>query len=144
MSKQDPSTQPWYHEGLKFECTGCGDCCTGSPGYVWVNQEEVVAMAAQVNLTVTEFEDEYTRKIGIRRSLKELPGSYDCVFLDSETRKCQVYSARPRQCKTWPFWDSNLRSPDDWERTCDQCPGSGSGKLYQLDYIDQQRAVIKI
>ena len=50
------------------------------------------------------------RKIGIRRSLKELP-NYDCVLLDPETRKCRAYTARPRQCRTWPFWDSNSAVP---------------------------------
>ena len=38
--------EPWYAEGLKFQCTGCGDCCTGAPGYVWVNQAEIDALAA--------------------------------------------------------------------------------------------------
>ena len=71
--------KPWYKDGLKFSCTGCGDCCTGAPGYVWVNKEEIAAMAKTVKLTVEEFEDQYTRKIGIRRSLKEF-GNGDCVF----------------------------------------------------------------
>ena len=39
-SNHDTPRQPsdaWYaEEGLAFECTGCGDCCTGAPGYVWV------------------------------------------------------------------------------------------------------------
>ena len=26
----------WYRDGLRFECTRCGACCTGAPGYVWV------------------------------------------------------------------------------------------------------------
>ena len=29
--------------GLRFECTQCGDCCTGAPGYVWVNKAEISA-----------------------------------------------------------------------------------------------------
>ena len=36
---------PWFKDGLRFECTQCGDCCTGSPGYVWVNDEEISALA---------------------------------------------------------------------------------------------------
>ncbi|MCH7752933.1 MAG: YkgJ family cysteine cluster protein, partial [Planctomycetes bacterium] len=40
--------QPWYQDGLRFKCTGCGNCCTGSPGYVWVNQAEINALAAHL------------------------------------------------------------------------------------------------
>jgi len=135
--------EPWYKDGLQFTCSGCGDCCTGSPGYVWVNEEEIAAMAARVELTVEQFEDHYTRKIGARRSLKEFSNG-DCVFFDHDTRKCEVYEDRPRQCKTWPFWSSNLKSPEAWAETCEDCPGSGQGQLYQLDEIEERRKVMKI
>ncbi|WP_296458322.1 hypothetical protein [Rubinisphaera sp.] len=35
----------WYKDGLKFECTQCGNCCTGGPGAVWVSEEEIQAIA---------------------------------------------------------------------------------------------------
>jgi Fe-S-cluster containining protein len=138
------SQQPWYRDGLRFECTGCGNCCTGGPGFVWVTNEEIAALAAAIGEDDLErFERLYVRKIGIRKSLKEF-SNYDCVFLDAETRKCTVYPARPRQCRTWPFWDSNLASPETWQQTCEACPGSGHGKLYQLAEIESQRKVMKI
>ena len=133
----------WYADGLKFKCTQCGDCCTGAPGYVWVNQAEIEAMAARMELEVDEFQKLYVRKIGIRRSLKEFPNG-DCVFFDTEKRNCQLYEDRPRQCKTWPFWDSNLKSEEAWEETCEHCPGSGTGKLYSLEQIESQRKVMRI
>ncbi len=142
-SQTKSKSEPWYKDGLKFKCSGCGDCCTGAPGYVWVNKAEVEAMAPLVDLTVEEFQEQYTRKIGIRRSLKEFANG-DCVFFDNESRKCEIYGARPRQCRTWPFWESNLRTPEDWERTCDECPGSGTGKLYQLTEIEELRDTMKI
>jgi Fe-S-cluster containining protein len=136
--------KPWYHKGLKFQCTQCGDCCTGAPGYVWVNQEEIESLAAQIGETdVEQFERLYVRTVGIRKSLKEFPNG-DCVFFDDQTRKCSVYGARPRQCRTWPFWESNLRTPEDWQRTCDVCPGSGRGKLYQIEHIEAQRKVVSV
>ncbi len=141
---QSNSNQPWYKDGLRFQCTGCGDCCTGAPGYVWVNADEIAALAAEVQLDIPEFEKLYVRNIGVRKSLKELKKNYDCVFLDPQTRKCQVYAARPRQCRTWPFWDSNLRTPETWAHTCEICPGSGVGKLYQLGAIEQQAAVFHL
>jgi Fe-S-cluster containining protein len=137
--------QPWYKDGLRFKCTGCGDCCTGAPGFVWVNNEEIAAIAAEIGMhDVAAFEAQYVRTIGVRKSLIESEENYDCVFLDGTTRKCTVYNARPRQCRTWPFWDSTTRTPQAWAATCEVCPGSGTGKLYQLDVIEAQKAVIRI
>ena len=138
------SQTPWYKDGLRFQCSQCGDCCTGASGFVWVNKAEIAALAEAVGEEdIDRFEQLYTRKIGIRKSLKEFPNG-DCVFFDDESRKCTVYGARPRQCRTWPFWDSNLRTKNDWENTCTVCPGSGTGPLVQLEVIEGQRAVIKI
>ena len=136
----------WYRNGLKFECTQCGNCCTGAPGYVWVNKEEIAALAEEVKAaSIAEFERRYVRVVGIRKSLKELPRSnWDCVFFDNQTRRCRVYRARPRQCRTWPFWDSNLRDEEAWAQTCQTCPGSGQGKLYQLATIEERRQKIRI
>lgn len=137
------SKKPWYHEGLRFRCTQCGDCCTGAPGFVWVNKQEIHALADSFEMEVEEFERLYVRRIGIRKSLKELP-SGDCVFFDGETRTCNVYQLRPRQCRTWPFWDSNLRTPEAWQDVCEVCPGSGKGKLYQLETIEEQRQTFSV
>ena len=140
--KDDASDEPWYAEGLRFKCTGCGDCCTGGPGYVWVTQEEIDALATRLNLSSAEFERRFVRYVGVRRSLKERK-NYDCVFLDAN-RRCTVYEDRPRQCRTWPFWNSNIVSPEAWQRTCEACPGSGQGKLYSLEAIEEQAAVVRL
>lgn len=137
------SEQPWYEDGLRFQCTGCGDCCTGAPGYVWVNKAEIEAIAAEIEASLDEFYDKYVRKIGIRYSLVEFPNG-DCVFFDSRQRSCNVYEVRPRQCRTWPFWKSNLRTPESWQETCDDCPGSGQGRLVPLEEIEQAAAEFRI
>lgn len=137
------SELPWYQEGLKFTCTQCGDCCTGAPGFVWVNQAEIDAMAAKLGLETDEFERRFVRKVGIRRSLTEYPDG-DCILLDPQTRKCSVYEARPRQCRTWPFWDSNLRTEADWQRTCEVCPGAGKGTLHSIEVIETQRKTFRV
>jgi Fe-S-cluster containining protein len=133
----------WYSGGLRFECTQCGDCCSGSEGYVWVNQEEINAMASRVGLEPKVFEEKYVKRVGVRRSLKERPGG-DCVLLDEQTRKCTAYEERPRQCKTWPFWDSNIRTPEAWEETAQACPGCNNGNLVPLETIIEQASKIRI
>jgi uncharacterized protein len=134
---------PWYRDGLQFTCSQCGDCCTGAPGHVWVTNEEIAALAAAVGEELEAFEDKYVRRVGARKSLIEFSNG-DCVFFDSKTRGCTVYSARPRQCRTWPFWDSNLKTPEDWKHTCRVCPGSGQGRQFTLQEIEAQRKVVKV
>lgn len=110
---------------------------------MWLNKAEISALARRLGMDEESFEADYVMKVGIRKSLKEFANG-DCVLFDNEKRCCTVYEDRPRQCKTWPFWDSNLRSPEAWAETCEACPGSGTGKLYQLEQIEEQRKVMKI
>ena len=137
------SEQPWFRDGLRFECTQCGNCCTGAPGYVWVNKDEIEALAKRLGLATDEFERQHVRRVGVRKSLIEYDNG-DCVFFDGQTRRCTVYEDRPRQCRTWPFWDSNVRTEKAWKETCQVCPGSGQGTLVPVEKIIAQLAVIKI
>ena len=129
---------PWYRDGLKFECTQCGACCSGEPGYVFVDESEIQAMAATLKMEVDKFERKFTRKVGRRISLVEYPDG-DCIFLDPKTRHCLVYQDRPVQCRTWPFWDSTVTTEADWKETCAVCPGAGKGTLYSFDEIEIRR-----
>jgi hypothetical protein len=137
------SDEPWYKDGLRFQCTQCGDCCTGAPGFVWVNQDEIEALAKKLGVELAEFERKYVRRVGVRRSLVEFSNG-DCVFFDGQARKCTVYDARPRQCRTWPFWQSNVKSPEAWEQTCQVCPGSGKGPLVPAEKIVHQIQLIRL
>ena len=130
--------RPWYADGLRFECSQCGDCCTGEPGYVWVDEAEITAMAVEMEMDIEAFERKFVRRVGRDKSLIEYPDG-DCILLGPRTRKCTVYAARPIQCRTWPFWDSNLKKKKDWKETCDVCPGSGTGRLYTFEEIEAAR-----
>lgn len=114
-------TQPWYKDGLNFKCTGCGKCCTGEPGYVFITPDEIVAMAEILEISPDEFVRKYTRRIGSRLSLKEDSTTFDCVFL--KDNRCSVYTARPSQCRTFPWWKENLTNRAAWEETAARCEG---------------------
>lgn len=129
---------PWYKDGLQFECTACGKCCSGQPGYVWITAQEAVDLAKAMKLSEADFNARFVRKVGAKLSLKEYPDG-DCILLDPQTRHCLAYRARPVQCRTWPFWSSNLHTEVDWEETCEVCPGAGHGKLYTFEQIEQER-----
>jgi Fe-S-cluster containining protein len=138
----EAAEKPWYHAGLKFTCTQCGKCCTGDPGFVWVTDEELAAIAAYRGEPLDEFRDIYTRVARGKRTLRERSNG-DCILYDSK-KGCTVYPVRPAQCRTWPFWESNVESPDDWERIERVCPGSGEGELIPLEEISRRLKVIKM
>jgi len=144
--QQGPSPEdqdPWYAEGLRFTCSACGNCCTGAPGFVWVSDEEIEQLAAWLAIDRAAFQHKFVRRVGQRQSLVEHANG-DCVFFDPQTRRCRVYRLRPKQCRTWPFWDANLRQPDAWAATCQVCPGAGTGELVPLEQIESQRREISI
>ena len=89
------------------------------------------------------FEEQYTRKVGARRSLIEFSNG-DCVFFDNEARGCTVYDLRPQQCRTWPFWPLNLQSPEEWDDVADGCPGCNNGRLYTLEEIEERAGVLDV
>lgn len=134
---QDTS-KPWYVQGLRFQCTGCGKCCTGFPGTVWVTPSEMEEIAASLNLSSDDFMKKYTRRIKDRYSLNEHPKTFDCVFLKG--KKCEIYSVRPKQCRTFPWWPENLESKEHWEETASCCEGinHADAPLVPFDTIQEQ------
>ncbi|MEL7088596.1 MAG: YkgJ family cysteine cluster protein [Planctomycetota bacterium] len=118
----------WYADGLRFKCTQCGNCCTGAPGYVWFGEDEAQAMADHLGIDTREFYQRYTKRKMGRWTLDEVryQRQYDCVFLERDAQgkgKCSIYEVRPNQCRTWPFWLSNLTSPRAWAAAAEDCPG---------------------
>ena len=128
---------PWFHEGLRFECHRCGRCCRGA-GNVWVTDEEIAALAQLVSTPIDVFRKELVRSKPPGRVLGQKLNR-DCVFWD-EASGCQVYSARPRQCRTYPFWQANLGSEADWDSEKRECPGVGEGPLRGREEIESLAA----
>ena len=134
--------EPWYQDGLRFECTQCGNCCTGAPGFVWVDETEIAALAAFRSESMEQLTALYTRAVQRKRSLRERANG-DCIFYDKQ-QGCTVYPVRPRQCRSWPFWESNVETPAAWKRTCETCPGSGKGELISAEEITRRLNMIRL
>lgn len=140
MLKVIPEDTPWYGEGLRFECTGCGQCCTGAPGYIWVDEQEIQEISTFLKLTIEEFSRRFLRRVKGKYSLLELPKSYDCIFL--KDKKCQIYSVRPMQCRTFPWWPRHLKTEKDWHAAAAHCEGiHAKAPLVPRETIEQQRAI---
>ena len=121
---------------LPFDCTGCGNCCK-TTGNVYMSPEEVIAAASYKNMTTEHFIDQYadfkletteTKAASAisagggdvpwillkNRAPENGEGPAACVFLDRETNQCGIYSVRPIQCSTYPFWSNILESEQNW------------------------------
>ena len=132
----------WFEDGLRFTCTRCGNCCTGEPGFVWVNDDELAAIAEHRGQALREVVALHTKQGPRGRTLREKANG-DCVFYEAG-RGCTVYPVRPRQCRTWPFWESNLASRAAWDRMKRSCPGAGQGELFSAEEITRRLRVIAI
>ncbi|MBI1191159.1 MAG: YkgJ family cysteine cluster protein [Tepidisphaera sp.] len=133
----DDSGQP----GLRFSCTLCGNCCTGPEGYVLLSDDDVTALAARVQVSREDFLARYTKdtRRGLSLAEKQSPAGLDCIFLDRDKipgkAVCGVYEDRPAQCRTWPFWNSNLHSRFAWDRAKRGCPGMDQGQRHSVQQI---------
>ena len=60
-----------------------------------------------MNLPFDDFTQKYVRKVGYRFSLVEKSHAtgHACVFFDEQSKKCGIYEVRPKQCRTFPFWE---------------------------------------
>jgi hypothetical protein len=126
----------WFKDGLRFECTQCGNCCSGTPGTVRVSDDEIEALAGHLEVEDHQFRDIYTRALRKGEiSLRE-KSNRECIFFKRD-RGCTVYAHRPRQCRSWPFWRSVIDSKERWGEEAEHCPGMNRGELHSAHSIHQ-------
>jgi len=116
-------------EGYNYQfspsaCETCGGaCCTGASGYIWAKYPEIEKMADFLSLTVEEFAIRYLKKVKHRYSLVEKrleDDNFACIFFNNELKQCSIYEVRPRQCRTFPFWETFKNNKEEVKN---ECPG---------------------
>jgi len=75
----------WWDDGLYFSCLGCGKCCGGEPGFIWLDLKEAQKIAEFLGIEAPFFLATYTHKKLGRISIKEKENG-DCQFLAGEVR----------------------------------------------------------
>jgi Fe-S-cluster containining protein len=133
----------FYEDGIRFECQGSGKCCTsrGSYGFVYLTLQDRKRFAKFFKMSTRDFTHHYCNKKDGHVFLKDPkeispPGhpEGDCAFL--QDKRCNVYEARPEQCRTWPFWPENMNAKVWNTELAGYCPGVGKGKLYSKDEVE--------
>ena len=138
--KRSPAASLWYADGLQFECAACGACCGGEPGYIWMDEAEIRQAADAMGMHVLDFCQMYIAEFARGFSLREKENGDCCMLKDG---RCTMYEHRPVQCRTWPFWPSNLRSAAAWREAGERCPGINRGRRWSLAEIAARRDQMK-
>ena len=114
-------------DGFEFSfdpngCNSCkGNCCIGESGYIWINAQEMQALAIHLGLSIEELKRIYLNKIDYKFSIKEVKlssNNFACCFFDLDKKQCSVYDVRPTQCRTFPFWDYFKENKEEVYKEC--------------------------
>ncbi len=125
----------WYEGGLRFACQGSSCCCRAQEidTYVFLSIEDRRLLAAFLGIPTASFTRRYCARTDGDIHLRH--PERDCVFLYKG--RCQVYEARPEQCRTWPFWPENMSERVWRDEVAPFCAGVGKGRRYTREEINK-------
>jgi len=125
---------------LRFECTGCGACCTGGHGhFVETSTREREAIRIHLGLSRHWFRRRYLTRVDEEILGIRLNPDGRCPFLGRDNR-CRVYAVRPRQCRTYPWWPELIENGKDWQDEARRCEGMNRGHVVPLSHIERALA----
>ena len=107
------------------------------PGIVYMDNEDVENASAFLEVSPLSFKRKYKLET-------ETPGIWEleveegqaCPFLNMQG--CSIHPAKPKQCKTYPFWREHLTSGNMWKLVAGFCPGIGEGPKVPKEEISRQ------
>jgi Fe-S-cluster containining protein len=127
----------YLNHPLRFECTGCGQCCTGSGEYyVEVTPVEQDHIRRHLGLSRAWFRRRYLLRFDDGVESLRMSGRpvKRCVFLGAENR-CGIYAVRPAQCRHYPIWPELVNRASAWRLEARRCEGIGRGDVIPLARI---------
>ena len=127
-----------FKNGIRFECQGTGNCCVSrnSYGFVYLSDVDIKRFSKFFKITQKKFKDKYCQITnGFIHLSEKSKLNGNCIFL--KNKKCTVYTSRPSQCRTLPFWKDNM-NVKVWNQDISiNCPGVGKGKIIKRKEIDK-------
>ena len=141
----------------RFHCTKCGNCCSDSDIVITVDGTDLRRLEHRFDF------DELMKKLAffkIDPSQPDLTSRFilppvltsqgltyiglnktsdgKCIFL-GESNACEIYTHRPRVCRTFPF---SFNVKDGWlywgaSPFIDKCPGVGKGKRVNKQELEK-------
>ncbi|MFH0985593.1 MAG: YkgJ family cysteine cluster protein [Candidatus Omnitrophota bacterium] len=90
-----------------FPCQRCGACCKQS-GFVYLKEEDAKRLAAHLGIEIYHFTEAYCLLMDRRHLALKKRTDETCLFLGANG--CEVYPARPAQCRDFPLGWKTERS----------------------------------
>lgn len=123
---------------IRFQCTGCGKCCTGDENaYVAVSAKEQDRIIRYLDISRAWFRRRYLHRFDDGDIAVAMDADGRCPFLGRDNG-CRIYPVRPRQCRTYPYWDEILHSRRAWNRESRHCEGIHQGPVIPLQKIQTE------
>lgn len=107
-----------------FECRMCGDCCNGFGG-TYVTNQDIQNICRFIEADPASFIETYCDPSGSRFVLTRGKDGR-CVFFDMD-RQCTIHPVKPYMCRAWPFIETLIRNPENWDIMANSCPGMKKG-----------------
>lgn len=85
-----------------YECEGCRAYCCTVYERVQITERDAKRLASHLRIKPGAFFRKYTFGDRLLARKDDTPEGKACVFLDTDTRRCTVYEARPDICRSWP------------------------------------------
>lgn len=108
---------------------------------MFINIDEMIGIASFLDLSFESFTKQYIRKVGYKFSLLEKPynDGLACIFFDTLSKQCSIYDYRPKQCRSYPFWEAH-QNLDDSKLTLlkQECPGICALNIESTQAIQNQ------
>ena len=105
-----------------FECTQCGECCRGFGG-TYVTPEDIEQISRFIKCDPDTFVSRFCDMSGSRPVLT-LGEEGKCIFFDE---LCTIHAVKPYMCRAWPFIQTLVDHPENWEAMAGSCPGMKKG-----------------
>jgi hypothetical protein len=103
-----------------FQCRMCGQCCVGFGG-TYVTARDIECISRYIKTDPNEFVTRYCDMTGAGPVLTQGPDER-CIFFDEE-RQCTIHPVKPRMCRAWPFLQTVVHHPENWDAMASACPG---------------------
>ena len=101
-----------------FQCRQCGDCCIGFGG-TRLTDRDIQNIADYLGASRNHLIANYCQRAGKHLHLAQKADGY-CIFWE---QLCTIHPVKPRMCKAWPFIESVLADPYNWQIMAGMCPG---------------------
>ena len=101
-----------------FTCQKCGHCCQGYGG-TFLTEQDIQAIADYLKIDARRLIDRFCQISGGKAILAQGDNGY-CILWD---KQCTIHPVKPEMCKKWPFIESLLVDPQNWQAMASSCPG---------------------